>query len=336
MSAGAGAVNRALLLLVMLTGCDEVNLLRPDAGPDGGPPSFDVIPLPPAPDGAADPVNLFAVGGSSAKNVVFVGSGGTILRWNGTALSREDAKTNANLRGVAVVSDEIAWAVGEDGTVVRWNGQRWTVQEPGTTAHLNAVYADAGLMIAVGVKGAAVAFDAVWRPVATDSPDDLYAIAGSPQGIFAVGALGTLAKWDGKSALKRMAVPNYSKTLAGATVGKGGSFIVGVGGGVFRADNLQAIVGAPPVFLRGVTAPGPDVWVAGFDGVVAKYVAAEKKWTVFDDVPARWYQAIFAAAPDDVWVAGNAGILLRSRVNAAPPDGGAADAKAPSDGGGAG
>lgn len=325
-----------LALAALAAACDEVKLVLPDAGPDAGPPSFDVIDLPPAPDGGADPVNLFAAAGTSAQNILFVGSGGTILRWNGTALAREDSRTTEHLRGVAVVRDDIAWAVGEKGTIVRWNGQRWSQQDPGTTADFNAVYADGGLMIAVGVKGAAVAYDAIWHPVTTDSPDDLYAIAGSAQGIFAVGALGTVAKWDGKSALKRTAVPNYSKTLAGATVGKGGSYVVGVGGGVFRADNLQALAGAPPVFLRGVAAPGPDVWVAGFDGVIAKYVAVDKKWNVFQDVPARWYQAIYAPSPDEIWVAGNAGTLLRSHAAPPPPDGGTPDAKPITDGGGPG
>ena len=80
----------------------------------------------------------------------------------------------------------------------------------------------------------------------------------------------TLATFDGMT-LHRTAVPGYSKTLAGATTGPDGLWVVGLGGALYHYDGAPAAVaGFPPVFLRGVSAPGGgEVWACGFDATVA-------------------------------------------------------------------
>jgi hypothetical protein len=261
-----------------------------------------------------------------------VGGGGLILRWNGTALTSEASDTTNDLRGVAVVDPYIAWAVGVNGTVVRWNGSRWSSQSSGTMQHLQAVHAEGNQMIAVGMKGAAVAFDSSWHVVMTDSPDDLHAIAGDlMHGLFAVGTLGTVAKYDGM-AFHRVAVPGYTGVLAGATVDGGGAWIVGLDGAVFHYADFQPLMGLPSVFLRGVAAPGADrLIVVGFDGLVAERQGSA--WVVHGDVPAVWYEAVWSAPTGDAWVVGNASTILRLHPLGAPLDGGMGDGAA-RDGGG--
>ena len=318
---------RALAILAALAaaGCDDVTAILPDGGGDMAPPFFHAVDAPDA--------NFFAVSGSSPTNVVMVGSGGAIARWNGQKLTVESSGTDKDLRGVFVAADDVAWAVGEQGTVVRWNGDHWTVQTSGSTGLLNAVWADRTQMLAVGAKGEALAFDTKFHAVVADSPDDLHAVTGGAQGIYAVGTLGTLSKYDGMM-LHRTAVSGYSKTLAGATTGPGGSWFVGLGGAVYRYDGSpNAVAGVPPVFLRGVAAPGKEVFVVGFDGLVARLVGADV--VVFGGTPMRSYEGVYAATSDDVWVVGASGTVLHSTP--ASGDGGvkaAGDAGAPQDGGG--
>lgn len=78
--------------------------------------------------------------GSAADNVVAVGGGGEILRYDGVTWRAEESGVTAPLDDVWVASMHLAYAVGDEGTILRFNGQEWQRMESGTSAFLNGVW----------------------------------------------------------------------------------------------------------------------------------------------------------------------------------------------------
>lgn len=315
-------------------GCEEAITTAVDLGMPDAPPAFVAVP-PPA---GAEGVNFFGMTGTATDDVLLVGSGGAIVRWDGLALRREESGTKEDLRGVFAVDKDNAWVVGENATLLRYADKRWTpvpVTLPALAgAYLNAVWGDGKQAVAVGIKGAALAWDGVMmHAITVDSPDDLLAIAADKNGLYAVGTLGTIAEYDAMNfALHRRALTGYSKTLSGAIIARNGSWLVGLGGAVYHkgggdlsdVGGLDLVSGVPSVFLRAVAAPGQGAWVVGFDGLVARIL--NNKAQVVGDVPDRWYEAVWGAADDDLWIAGNAGTILRTnRAALELPDAGVSD-----------
>lgn len=70
-----------------------------------------------------------------------VGSMGTILRMEGTSVTKVDSGTTETLLAVAASSSGEAWAVGTAGTVLRYDGTRWQLVPSGTKLDLRGVYA---------------------------------------------------------------------------------------------------------------------------------------------------------------------------------------------------
>lgn len=80
-------------------------------------------------------MNATAAGTSTA--VWSVGDYGTILFWNGSALTAQRSNTTNDLYGVAAVDASNAWAVGEAGTILRTTngGATWTRVNPSPTSY---------------------------------------------------------------------------------------------------------------------------------------------------------------------------------------------------------
>jgi photosystem II stability/assembly factor-like uncharacterized protein len=61
-----------------------------------------------------------------------VGSGGAIIRWDGSNWSNVTSPTTQSLQWVFMVSATDGWAVGHGGTIIRWNGSNWLPEFPAT------------------------------------------------------------------------------------------------------------------------------------------------------------------------------------------------------------
>jgi hypothetical protein len=330
------------LLLVGLAGCEDVSSILPlDAmAGDAGTGEWQQV--------AAPGVDFFAVAGSGPDDdVILVGSGGTIVRWDGQQLVPETSGVEADLHGVCAVSRTRAYAVGAGGTIVRWDGAQWNLEATPTQAFLTAVYADEKNAWAVGENGTALTFDGnSWITVPVINPSvptpaidggtdftlsvNLLAVARDSE-VFAVGSLGTVVVWDGQRFARR-AGQGFNKTLAGATGGRGGMFIVGMDGSVLDANQgLVQVANLPPDFLRGVSAVDGAVWVVGFDGLLARIDGGQARVVPLPQPVEsdRWLYSVFAVSAEDVWVAGASGLVLhgpaplvRRDLGATMPDGG--------------
>jgi hypothetical protein len=86
----------------------------------------------PLPDQASK-LNLTSVAFSGPTNAMAVGQAGVILRWNGTAWTRDPQSitlTQNLLNSVAFGSDGQGWAVGAFGTILHFDGSSWSVEQP--------------------------------------------------------------------------------------------------------------------------------------------------------------------------------------------------------------
>ncbi|MFH0902690.1 MAG: hypothetical protein V2A73_18825 [Pseudomonadota bacterium] len=299
------------VLPLAVMGCGSLPSPRElDAAPSK--PAWEVMVVP--------EVSYYGVSGSGKDDVVMVGEKGTIVHWDGDRLHLEESGSEATLRGVWVVSPELAFVVGAGGVALRWDGVRWNSETSGTTANLLAVWANEERAVAVGEGGNAVEFDGTaWKAVAVDCPDSMLALFLAGEQITAVGMRGTVARLGDTGFRCRAISTGYLGTLAGATTGPGGSYVVGLEGAVFEVSGGNyrrlANTGIPDTFLRGVAAPtstpgGGSLFLAGWDGFLARWSSGEDGLIVYDDVPRRWFYGLYASSEDDVWAVGTSGLVL--------------------------
>src|SRR5690348_10293964 len=83
--------------------------------------------------------NLSSVWGSSARDVFAVGSGGTILHYDGNAWTAQPGQA-ADLQDVWGTSGTDVFAVGAGGAILHYDGRAWTPQASGTTRDLFALW----------------------------------------------------------------------------------------------------------------------------------------------------------------------------------------------------
>lgn len=94
------------------------------------------------------------ISGSSDSNVIAVGEGGSIFRYNGSAWATMTSPTTRTLNDVEVVNASTAFAVGQNGTILQWNGSTWVAHTGVTSEHLYGVWAvSASEAYVVGRRG---------------------------------------------------------------------------------------------------------------------------------------------------------------------------------------
>jgi photosystem II stability/assembly factor-like uncharacterized protein len=269
----------------------------------------------------AGTVNYNAVAGSAPDNVFIVGDQGTILHWDGLALTPEASGTTANLRGVAVLDVTLAYVVGEQGTILLRQNGGWLPQVSPSLATLNAVAAWAGpVALAVGEQGTILtSATGTWKQAVNPRSDNYYALTDSNEGMLAVGALGIVAHIEVATGavLSATSMPGYTKVLAGATRYAAGAFFVGVDGGFFYWSNggAQSLddPGRPVLprkFLRSVSYAEGTAWAVGHEGLVARK-PENMPCTVVPTPDDRWLLGVYAAAARDIWVVGRSGLIMR-------------------------
>jgi hypothetical protein len=137
-----------------------------------------------------------------------VGGAGTILHWNGSAISGvTNDLTSGALFSVWGTSAADVWAVGAGGTILHFDGSAWSVATSGTTNDLHGVWASSPTQAwAVGLAGALLGWDGTsWTPVVDnplgsgDSGANLYGVWG--EGSNNVWAVGDIAGTNGVTTL---------------------------------------------------------------------------------------------------------------------------------------
>ena len=166
--------------------------------------------------------SLYGVWGSSRSNVIAVGAGGRITRYNGTSWSAMTSPTSRNLSRVAGSGPNDVWAVG-DSVLIHFDGSQWTS-----------------------------------FPVSGRGPWLVSRVPSPFQGLFQVGLWvrgpkeayvgaenGTIARWDG-AGWREMSHPDYRRRVIG---------ISGVGSCVLAVTEGQSDLPSPTLW-RGLGPSG--------------------------------------------------------------------------------
>lgn len=115
-----------------------------------------------------------------------------------------ESGTVADLHGVFFLEKNLGWVVGSGGTILKWDGESWSLQNSAVSSDLYAVHfinRDNGY--AVGAKGTILHWDGlVWSSQISDTTNtnDLLAVGFiNENNGYAVGAIGTILFWNGQN-----------------------------------------------------------------------------------------------------------------------------------------
>ncbi len=284
---------------------------------------------PAGPAGAVTSQNLNAIWGPSASDLLAVGAGGAIIRWNGTSWSAVASPVTEGLRSVHGTSGSNAFAVGERGTFLRWDGTSWKSLATGTTKDLNGVFAvGANDVFAVGQSGLILRWDGT---LVTDMTSGLangprkafYGVWGSSASdVFAVGE-GSLGSTQGPiwhfngTSWSRHFGPDLTNFLA--VFGDSGTRVLAVGefGGQaaiysWNGSAWSNETSATGSALRTVLGrPGNEFLAAGDFGTLESRPVASSTWTGTTTNTTVQFRGGIAFGGGPAFVVGEAGTIFR-------------------------
>ena len=145
------------------------------------------------------------------SSVWFVGSSGTILRWDGAAIVAETSGVANNLNAVWGDSG-VVWAVGSSGVCLKRSGGTWSAVTTGTVQTLLGVWSKGSKVWACGASGTIIYSDdsgATWSALTSGTAVTLRAIWGANvTQLWAVGSSGTILRMlDGGAGRVRVYFP---------------------------------------------------------------------------------------------------------------------------------
>jgi hypothetical protein len=226
---------------------------------------------------AALPVSagiLSGVWGSSDDDVFAVGTGGTIVHYDGTSWSSQASGTTEELNAVWGTAGDDVFAVGSDGTILHYNGAVWSAMVSGVKESLTGVYGlGPNAIMAVGSNGTILTYDgAAWGAEVSNTNDYLFACWGSTAtNAYAVGTGGTIVQWNGVA---------WNVMVSGTTED-----------------------------LRGVWGVGAEVFAVGSRGTILHYEGAA--WSAMASGTMNPLQGIWGgSSSDNVFVVGQCGTIL--------------------------
>ncbi len=266
-----------------------------------------------------------AVWGSGASDVWIVGSGGTssayaAWHWDGLTWKFIDLAPPLivleDLVDVWGTGPQDVWAVGGRAALFHWDGAAWS--QISTTIDKNLL-AISGNREGAWISGSAGTIlrlsGSHWSTINNGGYDDLYSIAGlTPDDAWAVGHKGVLRHWNGAvwSYDRYASISNSITAISGA--GPDEVYTISEGKNLLRWDGTswqkQFITGEDSDDLRGlwVSAPG-DVWIVGDRAVLHR--DAKVGWHEYRSGISRLPMAVGGGSPDEVWIVGIQGEILR-------------------------
>jgi hypothetical protein len=277
---------------------------------------------------------LYDIWGSAQHNIIAVGEGGTILRYDGSSWNTDASGTTIHLSGIWGSAMDDIYAVGDKATLLHYDGVRWSpVAHPlsGTDYPLYDVWGSSATDVFVAGFGAVIHYDGtVWSRmdlsavVADWSSIVFNSVWGSSGADVYVSVDWGVIHYDGK---RWSLIPDI--TIYGSISALWGSaaddiFVTGNGydkgmsksyGMIWRFDgtawmgyffeyNLSCVWGNT----------GADVYAAGPGGTLLHYDGSE--WVCLDSGTASALHSLWGNPEAGVFVAGENGTILRCQGNA--------------------
>ena len=147
-------------------------------------------------------IDLHAVWGTSPGNVFAVGSGSTILHFDGERWSTAHRfELDTTLLGITGFGPHDIFVMGDGGFAARYDGLMWRHHALGTQQEFYAIWgADPRHVLAVGGAGTLARWNGDnWRVHHLNTDNDLYSVNGAnPVDVRIVGLNGTVMRYDGQ------------------------------------------------------------------------------------------------------------------------------------------
>jgi hypothetical protein len=166
---------------------------------------------------------LYSIWGSGPTNIIAVGFGGRIIRYNGTSWSAMSAPTSRALLRVSGTGPSDVWAAG-DSVLLHYDGTSWTV--PAVNSELQNL-----------LQGSVGTTNPVWVGLWARAPKEVY--FGSRNG--------SIGRWDGTQ---------WNQITPGVFLGRPVTAIAGPPGGCGMAVGFAEFQSLRPVMRRGLGPTG--------------------------------------------------------------------------------
>ncbi len=263
--------------------------------------------------------DLFAVGGTSATNILAVGAAGTVrFTSNGTAWAAGPSSgVSTILRGISGTDASNVWIVGDSGVVRFYNGTgTFAAQTSNTTRALNAVFAFSTTNVtAVGGGKTFDHFDGTtWTAQASPVPSGNFTgvWASDDDNVWFSGPSGVMMRWNG-SAFTLTPSTGVAVTLNDVWGSDPSNmWAVGAGGTIIKwngtawnpqtsgtGQNLNSVSGSSAT----------DVWAVGAGGTILHFNGTA--WSATTSGTGQGLNGVWATSTTAAWAVGNGGVILK-------------------------
>jgi len=252
---------------------------------------------------------LLAIWGTDDSNLYAVGSGGTIIHYNGVNWNLEESPTTEDLYSIHGWSADDIYVVGCDGSILHSNGSStWELVDTGLgiLPPLSSVYClDSDNLVIVGLDGTLVQKNAGnWFIHIFDSLTDIW--GSSPSNIYVTGIEETLLHFDGSNwdSIHRSS-PTSSPFVCLWGCNEDDLFIGG--DGIIQYDGLDWH--RTQYDLRGVWVdPSSDeVFCVGDYGTILHHDGSG--WSYMTSGTESHLLDVWGSSPTDVYAVGSCGIV---------------------------
>lgn len=275
---------------------------------------------------------LYDIWGSSRENIIAVGEGGAILRYNGISWSPDASGTTLCLSGVWGSAADDIYAVGDKATILHYDGVGWSQVAHPLSGTLNPLYdvwgSSAGDVFVVGF-GAVLHYNGTdWvtmdvNAISEDSTAFKNVWGASGADVYISAAWGVI-HYDGKtwSLIPDITIYGSLAAIWGSASNdifiSGNGYDKGMGKGfgvIWHFDGTSWVLRA---FDYGFSclwgSSSTDVYAGGPGGTILHYDGTE--WVCLDSGTTRALYGLWGSSWADVFAASENGTILRYQGNA--------------------
>jgi hypothetical protein len=248
---------------------------------------------------------------ASANDAWFVGDGGTTAHWDGAMWQQARIAPEAFVTSLSGTASDDIWVAGATGNrmmVWHWDGHTWKSTDLGAPGELDAIHAESRSDVwAVGKAGAIFHFDGSWHRTPAPATTNLVSVTGHAGDAWAVGDKFSF-HWNGQEWARVNSFVFGSFTAVWERASNDVYFGTNVGE-LYRFDGFALT--STTASLGSVNAIGGDattMWVAGVQSFAYDHGTGLRTTST----PESWLAASFMA-PNDGWIAGTGGAIMRYR-----------------------
>lgn len=201
--------------------------------------------------GAFRGTHILGLWSRSVGELLFVGSGGKIVRRVGMADSVLPSGVSTNLFGIAGDTNDV-WVVGAKGTILHQESNGWSSRSPtgsdwfpagipkDTTDLLDVARLANGTYYAVGLNGIVLRKDpgsSNWTQQSVGTKVDLYTIVATAESAWIVGLNNTLLKWEAGNWVQKNLRTSYDGAFLSVAVSSQNQILLGgIRGTILHCD----------------------------------------------------------------------------------------------------